>query len=294
MSNGIKKLKPNFANTEITPLSMIFLILFTIILGVAVGGLIHLRQQVNHVPVMTRDTPLLKPTEEQKKRLDDIAARWKAEGEEIKKTQNERLAYLNSGADLTDEEKEERYNMNAVEDHKKEHEAIRNREISHYMIHDIYSPELRRKDEERREAQERELRAEMEKCTNEEERAVLQRRLDFKPPSSLGMNLTSKNPNMRRWDMEAESRAGAYVGTIFEWMVCDVMGEPLQEKTFHLIRTSGEHRWIYLTLTREKTESVKDILENHLKAAFPLEIIAKPEVAATWQTWNAAKNAWSM
>lgn len=56
----------------------------------------------------------------------------------------------------------------------------------------------------------------------------------------------------------------ASIGTIFEWMACEVMHEPQQEKTFHLIRTSGEKRWIYLTLTREKTQSVKEILDEHL------------------------------
>jgi hypothetical protein len=227
--------------------------------------------------------------------MDDMMARWKEEGEEAKKKQEERRTYLNSAETLTDEEKEERVIMNAKHLHETEHVAIRKGELSHYNTIDIYSPELHRKEAEYREANkeraEKEIREMIEKCTDETARASLQNLIDH-PPSDLGMKLTSKNPNMRRWDMEAEARASAYIGTIFEWMACEVMGEPLQEKTFHLIRTSGKKRWIYLTLTREKTESVKEILGEHLHTAFPLEIVKKPDAAVSWMTWNAAKNSW--
>jgi hypothetical protein len=273
---------------------MIALILFTIAIGATVGGLFYLRQKANRV--MPRDIPLLRESpEEHKKRMDDMMARWKVEEDEAKKKQEERRSYLNSAETLTDEEKEERVVMNAKHLHETEHANIRKGELSHYDIIDIYSPELRRKDKEYREANkeraEKEIREMMEKCTDDAARDSLQSLIDH-PPSDLGMKLTSKNPNMRRWDMEAEARASAYIGTIFEWMACEVMGEPLQEKTFHLIRTSGKKRWMYLTLTREKTESVKEILGEYLHAAFPLEIVKKPDASVTWMNWNAAKNSW--
>jgi hypothetical protein len=278
---------------------MIALILLTIVLAVAIGGLIHLRQKVNHVPKMTRDIPLLKETpEEHKKRMDDMMAQWKQEGEEAKKKYEERRAYLNSAETLTDEEKEEREIVNAKYLHELEHVTIRKGELSHYNTIDIFSPELYRKEAEFREANkersEKIFREMMEKCTDDVARASLQNLIDHPAPSDLGMKLTSKNPNMRRWDMEAEARATASIGTIFEWMVCDVMGEPLQEKGFYLIRTSGSHRWIYLTLTREKTESVKEILANHLRGldneklfpAMKLDclIVKNPEIASSWQS----------
>jgi polyhydroxyalkanoate synthesis regulator phasin len=273
---------------------MIALILLTIVLAVAIGGLIHLHHTANHV--MPRDIPLLKETpEEHKKRMDDMIARWKKEGEEAKKEYEERRIFLNSTETLTNEEKEEREIVNAKHLHDVEHVAIRKAELSHYDIVDIYSPELRRKAQEFREANkersEKVVREMMEKCTDDEARASLQDLIDH-PPSDLGLKLTSKNPNFRRWDMEAEARATAYVGTIFEWMTCEVMGEPLQEKGFYLIRTSGKKRWIYLTLTREKTESAKEILAEYLHAMSPLEIVKKPDASISWIIWNAAKNSW--
>jgi hypothetical protein len=276
---------------------MIALILLTIVLAVAIGGLIHLNHKVNHIPKMTRDIPLLKETaEEHKKQMDDMIARWKKEGEEAKKEYAERRAYLNSAETLTNEEKEEREIVNAKHLHELEHATIRKGELSHYDIVDIYSPELHRKEAEYREANkeraEKVVREMIEKCTDDASRASLQNLIDHPAPSDLGMKLTSKNPNFRRWDMEAEARATAYVGTVFEWMTCEVMGEPLQEKGFYLIRTSGKKRWIYLTLTREKTESAKEILGKHLQAVFPLEIVKKPDASISWIIWNAAKNSW--
>lgn len=274
---------------------MIALILFTIVIGATLGGLFYLRQKANRV--MPRDIPLRRESpDEHKKRMDVMMARWKEEGEEAKKKQEERRAYLNSAETLTDEEKEERVIVNAKHLHEMENAAIRRGDLPHYNTFDIYSPELRRKEKEYREANkermEKVVREMMEKCTDDAARASLQNLIDHPPPSDLGMKLTSKNPNMRRWDMEAEARATAYVGTIFEWMACEVMGEPLQEKTFHLIRTSGKKRWIYLTLTREKTESIEDILTSCLKAPFPLTFVKKPDAAASWITWNAAKSSW--
>ena len=222
--------------------NMIYLILYTILFGTAIWAFFDIRYKVNHV---------FPPNSEEHKRMEDMLARWKMEGAEAKK--KERLAYLNSDAALTE----------FKESHRLEHESIDRGEIPHYIIRNIYSPEVRRKEKERQRQWDEDLRTKMEQCTDEKEHEMLQLLVGMKAPSSLGLNLT-KNPNTARWDREAEARAMASIGTIFEWMACEVMHEPQQEKTFHLIRTSGEKRWIYLTLTREKTESVKEILDEHL------------------------------
>jgi len=288
------------------PPSMIFLIFSTILFGVLVGVILHLRQAVNHVPRMIRDPPTNESASDKKKRLDDMLARWKSEGEEGRKKKEDRYMYLNSGVTLSKEEKEEQETMYAKELHHKESNAMNKGEISQYDVKAIYSPEVRRKEEEVREEMQRrmeeKLRKEMETCT-EERRQEIQSLIGMKAPSCLGLHLHSKTPSYRRWNVEAECRASAHVGTVFHWLTSEVLHQPLQEVTYHLIRVNGEHRWIYLTVTREKTESLKTILADYLQTldrelfhgAEPVcEIIEKPELAATWQTWNPATKSFTI
>ena len=270
---------------------MIFFILFTIVIGVVVGALIH---RHNASASMAHQA--------HKKKIDDMLKNWAQEGEETKKKQVARRTYLETAATLTKEEQEERENMRSKELHQKEQEAMNRGEIPYYSHVELYSPELHRKEEEHRQEIKRRVEAERIKEVERRKKAGNTEEVPTFPdmPSFLGMNLC-KTPNSRRWNMEAEARASAHVGTVFQWLACDVMMNPIQEKTFHLIRTNGTHRWIYLTVTREMTESLKDILADYLKtlnlelfhgAAPSSEIVEKPELPAAWLTWNPTTSSW--
>jgi hypothetical protein len=237
---------------------MIFLILFTIFIGALAGAL--LSQRTANASTTQIDSAA------QKKKIDDMLKQWKEEGEVQKKKQVERRTHLESSTNLTAEEQEERENMRAKELHQMEHEAMNRGEIPYYSNVDLYSPEVRRKEEENRQEIKRRVEADRIKEVERRKKVGNMEEVPSFPdmPPLLGMNLC-KTPNTRRWDAEAEARASACVGTVFQWLAYDVMTEPIQEMTFHLIRTNGTHRWIYLTVTREKTESVKDILADYLK-----------------------------
>jgi hypothetical protein len=195
---------------------------------------------------------------------------WKINEKKAKDMWAERLAHLNASTELTDEEKEERENMRAKEAHRSEYNAMNKGSLPHYNVKSIYSPEVRRKDEE-----------------------------EYKGgPSSLGLNIPSKNPNTSQWDAAAEMRARAYVGTVFEWMSCDLMGEPTQERSYCMIRINGRKRWMYLMVTREKTEPLNVVLIDYIKTLdiellFGIEpvyiITEKPERE---EFWNPEKQKW--
>ena len=65
--------------------------------------------------------------------------------------------------------------------------------------------------------------------------------------------------------MEAEIRARAYVGTVFEWMSCGLINQPTQEHSYCMMRINGRKRWMYFTVTREKTESLNVVLIEYIK-----------------------------
>ncbi len=207
---------------------------------------------------------------EQKKRIDELLMQWKINKKKSKDMWAERLARLNSSVELTDEEKEERENMRAKEAHRNEYTAMNKGSLPHYNVKAIYSAEVRRKDEE--------------KC-----RGI---------PSSLGLNIPSKNPNTTRWDTEAEIRARAYIGTVFEWMSCDLMGEPTQERSYCMIRINGRKRWMYLTVTREKTEPLNVVLIDYIKTLdiellFGIEpVYIITEKPGQGEFWNPDKQKW--
>ena len=183
----------------------------------------------------SRPTP---PTSaEHKKQIEEMMVQWRINEKKTKDMWAERLAHLNTTEKLTDEEKEERENMRARETHRNECIAMNKGSLPYYNVNAIYSPEVRRKDEE--------------KCKG--------------IPSSLGLNIPSKNPNTTRWDTEAEIRARAYVGTVFVWLTCDLIGEPTQERSYCMMRINGRKRWMYLTITREKKESLNVVLIEYIK-----------------------------
>ena len=190
---------------------------------------------INLLEWWTRPTP---PTSaEQKKHIEEMMLQWKINEKKAKDMWAERLAHLNATDKLTDEEKEERENMRARETHRNECIAMNKGSLPYYNVNAIYSSEVHRKDEE--------------KCKG--------------IPSSLGLNIPSKNPNTTRWDTEAEIRARAYVGTVFVWLTCDLIGEPTQERSYCMMRINGRKRWMYLTITREKKESLNVVLIDYIK-----------------------------
>jgi hypothetical protein len=209
---------------------------------------------------------------EQKKRIEEMMVQWRINEKKSKEKWAERLAHLNSLDKLTDEEKEERENMRAKETHRAEYNTMNKGGLPHYNIKGIYSPEVRRKDEE--------------KCKG----TIV--------PSSLGLNIPSKNPNTNQWEAAAEARARAYVGTVFEWLTSDLIGEPTQERSYCMIRINGLKRWMYLTVTREKTEPLNVVLIDYIKTLdiellFGIEpvyiITEKPERD---EFWNPVKQKW--
>ena len=209
-------------------LALSFLIVFLTILA------------INLLEWWTRPKAEPTPTSaEQKKHIEEMMLQWKINEKKTKDMWAERLAHLNATEKLTDEEKEERENMRARETHRNECIAMNKGGLPYYNVKAIYSPEVRRKDEE--------------KCKG------------TMVPSSLGLNIPSKNPNTTRWDTEAEIRARAYVGTVFVWLTCDLIGEPTQERSYCMMRINGRKRWMYLTLTREKKESLNVVLIEYIK-----------------------------
>ncbi len=227
---------------------------------------------INVLEWLTRPKPKIPNSAEQKKRIEEMMVQWKINEKITKDMWAERLTQLNASDTLTDEEKEERENMRAKETHKSEYNAMNKGGLPYYNINAIYSPEAHRKDEE--------------KCKG----TIV--------PSSLGLNIPSKNPNTDQWAAAAEIRARAYVGTVFEWMTCDLIGEPTQERSYCMIRINGPKRWMYLTVTREKTESLNVVLIDYIKTldrellfgVEPVYIITdKPERG---ELWHPEKQEW--
>ena len=207
---------------------------------------------------------------EQKKQIEEMMLQWKINEKKAKDMWAERLARLNATEKLTDEEKEERENMRAKEAHRNEYNVMNKGGLPYYNVKAIYSPEVYSKDEE--------------KCKGN--------------PSSLGLNIPSKNPNTTRWDTEAEIRARAYVGTVFVWLTCDLIGEPTQERSYCMMRINGRKRWMYLTITREKTESLNVVLIDYIKTLdrellFGIEpVYIITEKPGRGEFWNPEKQTW--
>lgn len=219
---------------------MLALILFSILVGSAVLVLIKRNYRLDTGPTSKQIQEKLQK-EEQKKRIDDMMALWKAEADEIEKKKMTRRYHLELSDDLTPEEWEEREDMRALELHEKEMEAMKRGEIPYSTYVLLFSEKLKRKDEEMR------------------------AKSEFPDmPSSLGLNLKDKNPNMRRWNLEMEIRARARIGSMFEWMTCGVPSQPDRIVSFVLIRVNDVHRWHQLTITREKSEKLEDVLAEYV------------------------------
>ena len=219
---------------------MLALILFSILVGAAVLVLVKRNYRLDTGPTSKQIQEKLQK-EEQKKRIDDMMALWKAEADEIKKKKMTRRYHLELSDDLTPEEWEEREDMRALELHEKEMEAMKRGEIPYSTYVLLFSEKLKRKDEEMR------------------------AKSEFPDmPSSLGLNLKDKNPNMRRWNLEMEVRARARIGSMFEWMTCGVPSQPDHIVSFVLIRVNDVHRWHQLTITREKSEKLEDVLAEYV------------------------------
>lgn len=239
---------------------------FTFLVVVIAVVVIHLLEW------LTRPTPKIPNSAEQKKRIEDIMVQWRINEKISKDMWAERLAHLNASDKLTDEEKEERENMRAKETHRSEYNAMNKGNLPYYNVIPVYSPEVSRKYEELGK--------------------------DTMVASSRGRQHPVNYTNGAQWDTEAEIRARAYVGTVFEWMSCGLIGEPTQEHSYCMMRINGRKRWMYLTVTREKTESLNVVLIDYIKTldrellfgVEPVYIITdKPEEG---EAWHPEKQEW--
>lgn len=248
-------------------LSMLTLLLTTIVIGGAMAAALYIYDRLRQCPLMNGTAT------EQQKHIDELTLRMKLSAKKAQETWAARLAYLNSTTSLTEREKEEREIALAKEEHRREDAAMNRGGLPYYNVTAVYSAEVSRKDDEM--------------CHT------------MDAPSNLGLNLPSKNPNTLRWKAEAEARARAYVGSVFEWMTSDLMGQPTQEMSYCMIRINGQKRWMYLTVTREKTESLKDVLNNYIKTldrellfgVEPIYFIDK-KPATRDEMWNPVTRTW--
>jgi len=220
---------------------MLAFILFSILVGALILVILQLKNSSETGPTSKQIQDKLQK-DAQKKRLDDMMQCWKEESTEIEKKKKIRRYHLELSDDLTPEEWEEREDMRAMENHEKEMEAMKRGDIPYNTYVLLFSENLKLKDEEMR---------------------AKSKFPDM--PSSLGLNLKEKNPSTRRWNLEMEIRARAPIGSIFEWMTCGVPSQPDHIVSFVLIRVNDVHRWHQLTITREKSETLEDVLAEYVK-----------------------------
>lgn len=197
---------------------------FTFLVVVIAVIVIHLLEW------LTRPTPKIPTSAEQKKRIEQMMIDWKINEKKTKDMWAERLVHLNATETLTEEEKEERENMRAKETHRSEYNAMNKGNLPYYNVTPVYSPEVLRNSN-----------------------------------PSLYRQHPVNYTNGAQWDMEAEIRARAYVGTVFEWMSCGLINQPTQEHSYCMMRINGRKRWMYFTVTREKTESLNVVLIEYIK-----------------------------
>ena len=258
---------------------MLALILFSILTGALILVLLQLKHSSETGPTSKQIQEKLQK-EAQKKRIDDMMARWKAETDEIEKKKIIRRYHLELSDDLTPEEWEEREDMRSIEIHDKEMEAMKRGDIPFNDPVIFFSANLKQKD------------------------AAMRARSEFPDmPSSLGLNLREKNPNMRRWYLEMEARSRAQVGTIFEWMSCGVPSQPDHIVSFVLIRVNDTHRWHLLMITREKSETLEDVLAEYIRTLdrnilhgteTDTKIVHTEDVSSESSIWNPETRTWNI
>jgi len=257
---------------------MLAFILFSILVGALILVLLQLKHSSEKGPTSKQIQEKLR--KEAQKKCDDMLLRWKAETDEIEKKKIARRAYLESKEDLTPEEWEFREDLRSIEIHDKEMEAMKRGDIPYSHPIMFFSANLKQKDE------------------------AMRARSKFPDmPSSLGLNLREKNPNMRRWYMEMEARSRAPVGTIFEWMACGVFALPDHVVSHVLIRVNDTHRWHLLIITREKSETLEDVLAEYVRTLdrsvfhgndLPTTIVPTLDVPAAWVIWNPETHMWNI
>jgi hypothetical protein len=258
---------------------MIAFILFSILIGTLILVLLHLERSANTGTTSKQIQEKLQK-EKQKKRIDDMLLRWKEEADEMEKKKIARRIYLESKEDLTPEEWEFREEMRAIEIHDKEMEAINRGDIPYSTYVILFSEKLKRKDEEMR------------------------AKSEFPDmPSSMGLKLKEKNPSTKRWNLEMEVRARAPIGSIFEWMSGGVHGEPDHIVSYVLIRVNDTHRWHQLTITREKHESLEDVLAEYVmtldRNVFhgnepDIRIVPSVGLPTACVSWNPETQSWNI
>lgn len=254
--------------------SMVALILFSILIGAIVFALLQVKSSVNAGPASKQIQ------EKQKNRVDKILVKWKEEAKEIEKKKVILRDYLESKENLTLEEMEKREEMRAQEIHEKEVEAMNRGDIPYNLPIIHFSARLKQKDDE-----------------------VRAKSLFPDAPSSLGLKLREKNPSTKRWNMEMEVRARAPIGAMFEWLSCGVMGEPDHIVSHVLIRVNDTHRWHQLIVTRDKSETLEEVLEEYVKTLNKrvfhgnepdTKIVPPTDVPTAWVIWNTDTQSWNI
>jgi len=257
---------------------MLAFILFSILVGALILMLLQLKNRSEEGPTSKQIQE--KRKKEAQKKCDDMLLQWKAEADEMEKKKIARRAYLESKEDLTPEEWEFREEMRALEIHDKEMEAMNRGDIPYNHHVNFFSANLKRKDD-----------------------AFRAQSVFPDMPSSMGLNLKEKNPSTKRWNLEMEARARAPVGSIFEWMSCGVPSQPDHIVSFVIIRVNDVHRWHQLTITREKSETLDDVLAEYVRTLdkkvfhgndLPTTIAPTLDVPAAWVIWNPETHTWNI
>ena len=259
--------------------TMLDLILFSILIGALLLVLLRLERIKRTDPVSQQIYEKIQK-EAETKRINDMIKQLEMETEKTQTMEKKRRTYLESKENLTPTEWTEREEMRAVEIHNKEMEAIKKGDIPYNHPISIFSANLKKRDDAMRAAS---MFADM--------------------PSALGLNIKEKNPSTKRWNLEMEVRARASIGSIFEWMSCGVLGDREQIVSYVLIRVNDTHRWHQLIVTREKSETLEEVIIEYVNKLninlfhgnLPtIKIIPSVDVPAGWVLWNPDINGWDV
>ena len=125
------------------------------------------------------------------------------------------------------------------------------------------------------------------------------------PPSSLGLTL-APTPNSRRWDMERQARMAAAPGSVFQfktpqetiWYMDQQFPNPARIRR-HFLLVRLQNGWLDLTVEREPTESLEDVVNAYLQTVDAelftgnTTIIPESNELPGWIRWDSATQSWN-
>jgi len=244
---------------------MFIIILFTAILGAMTIILFQLKKSANTGPTTHALQKIRAKKEEQKKRMNDMFMRWGKEAEEKKRTEKERLDYLQGRlpADLTQEEKNELADMIALSEHD---EAVKMSMT--FLSHSLYSQTL-----------------------VDEYTAVRDASNCYNSPLALGLWL-SNQPNIHHMIDAMQCYMRVQIGTVIVWRYDTVRNDLFV--SYVMVRVNTPYRWIHLKVTRYENDSCHDILANYLKTLdaalfvdqYPQDRINPTNKLTEWMMWD--------